>query len=62
VNTECFTEAEKRRHHRSLEAERQRMLEQRERKGLKPWFLDVTRGGVPFGTGVRAWRQEIKKL
>jgi hypothetical protein len=45
-----------------VEAKKQRMMEQRERKGLKPWFSDVTLAGVLFGAGVRAWRREIKKL
>jgi hypothetical protein len=58
---ENLSEEDKRRQRRQVEAERRRMLEQRERKGLKPWFLDVTRGGVPFGAGVQAWRREIKK-
>jgi hypothetical protein len=59
---DVISEADKRRERQRREAERQRMLEQRERKGLKPWFLDVTHGGVPFGAGVRAWRREKKKL
>jgi hypothetical protein len=59
---DALTESDKQRQRRHAEAEKRRMLEQRERKGLKPWFLDVTRGGVPFGAGVQAWRREIKKL
>ena len=57
-----MTEAEKRKYRRDKKAEMDRMTAQRERKGLKPWTLSVTPGGLPYGPGVRHWREEIRKL
>ena len=57
-----MTEAAKRKDRRERKADMDRMTAQRERKGLKPWTLSVTPGGVPYGPGVRHWREEIRKL
>jgi hypothetical protein len=62
TKAEEMTEAAKRRERRDRQAEMERMMKQRERKGLKPWMLSVTPGGVPYGPGVRHWRAEIRKL
>ena len=57
-----MVEAAKHKDHRDKKADMDRMTAQRERKGLKPWILSVTPGGVPYGPDVRHWREEIRKL